>query len=105
MLRLFISVPFKIPTGRTGGGPAGIPGNGGSYCCLIAAGGPTKIFSGCIFHSASGSANLAPDGSKFYRIPAKVNITNAANSSNVARLKICIDECLLVVYAYYIDYH
>ena len=87
MFAVLISAAFSAPTGRAGGGSAGIPGSGGSGRCLIAAGGPAKTFSGCLSHSASGSANFAPDGSKLRSTPAKVEITIAANSSNVARLK------------------
>jgi len=50
---------FNAPTGRAGGSPAGIPGNCGSGRYLIAADGPANMFSGCVPHSASGSANLA----------------------------------------------
>jgi len=89
---MLISAAFSAPTGRTGGGPTGIPGNGGSDRCMIAAGGPTNIFSGWLFHPWSASANFAPDGSKLRSTPAKVEITMATNSSKVARL-----SCFLVI--------
>ena len=79
MLAMLISAAFSAPTGRAGGGPAGIPGIGGSGCCLIVSGGPAKIFSVCVSHSESGFANLAPDGLKLNRIQAKIDITIAAN--------------------------
>ena len=90
MFAMFISAASSAPTGSAGGGPAGIPGNGWSGRCLIAAGGPANMFSGCLSHSASGSANFAPDGSKLRSIPAKVEIIIAASSSKVARLKFLI---------------
>ena len=72
---------FKIPIGKTGGSSAGIPGNGGFGRGRIMAGGPTTTFSGWLFHSESGQASFAPDGSKLSRIPASVEITIEANSS------------------------
>ena len=39
---MFISAALSAPTGRAGGGPAGIPGNGGFGLGLIAAGGPAR---------------------------------------------------------------
>ena len=90
MFATLISAAFSAPTGRTGGGPVGIPGNGGSGRCLIVVGGSAKIFSGYLSHSASGSANLAPDGSKFNRILAEIDITIAGYSSKVARLQFLV---------------
>ena len=78
MFVMLISAAFSAPTGKAGGGPAGIPGNGGSGRCLMAAGGPTNTFSGWLFHSESESANLTPDWSKINKIPAKVDIIIAA---------------------------
>jgi len=42
---MFMSAAGRAPTGRTGGGPAGIPGSGGSGRGLITVGGPTIMYS------------------------------------------------------------
>ena len=81
---MLISAALIGRTGRTGGGPAGCPGIGGS-------GRVTNIFSGCCSHSESGKAIFAPDGSKFRRIPESVDITIAVSSSKVALLKLLIE--------------
>jgi hypothetical protein len=81
---------LRGPIGRTGGAPAGIPGFGAFGRCLMAAGGPTNIFSGWFSHTASGSANFAQDGSKFSKNPESVDITIAESSSKVANLKLLI---------------
>ena len=39
-------IATKVPADRTGSGPAGIPGNGGSGRGLNQAGGPTMMFCG-----------------------------------------------------------
>ena len=54
----------------------------------MAAGGPINMFSGWFSHTESGSANFAPDGSKFRRLPESVDITMAQSSSKVALLKL-----------------
>ena len=87
MFAMLISAALRGPTGRTRGGPAGIPGIGGFGRCLIAAGGPAKMFSGCASHSSSESANFASETSKFSRTPEKVEITIADISSKVDLLK------------------
>ena len=46
MLAMLISAALRGPTSRAGGGPAGIPGNGGFRRGQIPAGGPTRMFSG-----------------------------------------------------------
>ena len=63
MMATLLSAAFEAQTGRICGGPASIPGNGGSGHGWISAGGSTMIFSGWVSHFQSGSANLAPDGS------------------------------------------
>ena len=87
---MLISAALRAPAGRAGGGPAGIPGIGGSGRCLMAAGGPTNMFSGWFSHFESGSANFALDGSKFVRTPERVAITIADISSKVDLLKCVI---------------
>ena len=63
MFAMLISAAFSTPTGRADGGPADIPDTGRSGRCLIAAGETAKMFSDCVSHFASSSANLAPDRS------------------------------------------
>ena len=46
MFAMLMSAALIGPTGRAGGGPAGIPGIGGFGRGLIASGGPAKMFSG-----------------------------------------------------------
>ena len=87
MFAELISAALRGPIGRAGGGPAGAPGSGAFGHGLIPAGGPTRMFSGWFSHSESGSANFAPDGSKFVRTPDKVDITMAESSSKVDLLK------------------
>jgi len=84
---MLISAALRGPTGKTGGGPAGIPGIGGFGRGLIPPGGPAKMFSGYASHSASGSATFASDASKFSRTPERVEITIANISSKVDLLK------------------
>ena len=87
---MLMSAALIGPIGRTGGGPAGIPGIGGFGRGRIAAGGPAKMFSGWISQIASGSANFAPDTSKLSRIPERVEMMIADISSKVVRLKLLI---------------